>query len=127
MVEFLTEPWIDELCTALSASDDRSLRDIELTLQQVVSGAPGGEVAYWLRFDRGSVSGGLGHTEAADVTFAMDHDTALALARAELNHPAAFMQGMLNVTGNMGKLLKQQVALRVLGPAMASIGGARER
>ena len=31
------------------------------------------------------------------------------------------MQGMLKVTGNMGKLLQQQAALKVLAPAMKSI------
>jgi putative sterol carrier protein len=124
MAEFLSKPWIDEVCAALSASDDRSLGDVELTLQQVVTDAPGGEVAYWLTFDRGNVSGDLGRAGDADVTFAMDHSTALALAKAELNHQAAFMQGMLTVTGNMGKLLKQQAALTVLGPAMASVGAS---
>jgi putative sterol carrier protein len=122
MPEFLTEAWVGALCEQLSSSQDASLADVELTLQQVVTDAPGGEVAYWLSFERGSVTGDLGRTDAADVTFAMDHATALAIARAELNHQAAFMQGMLTVTGNMGKLLKQQIALKVLGPAMASVG-----
>jgi hypothetical protein len=31
------------------------------------------------------------------------------------------MQGMLKVTGNMGKLLQQQAALKVLSPVMSSI------
>ena len=124
MAEFLTKAWIDALGAALEASDDHTLRDIELTLQQVVKDAPDGDVAYWLTFDRGSVSGDLGHAADADVTFAMDHETAIALARAELNHQAAFMQGKLKVTGNMGKLLQQQAALTALAPAMAAIGGA---
>ena len=123
MAEFLTKPWVDELCAQLCRSDEGSLRDIELTLQQVVTDAPGGEVEFWLRFERGEISGDLGRADDADVTFAMDHDTALALARAELNHQAAFMQGMLNVTGNMGKLLQQQAALKVLGAAMTTVRG----
>ncbi len=122
MPEFLSKAWIDELCTKLSTSDDPTLREVDLTLQQIVTDAPGGLVAYWLTFDRGDVSGEIGRAEAADVTFEMDQATALALAGAELNHQAAFMQGMLKVTGNMGKLLQNQAALRTLAPAMSSIG-----
>jgi putative sterol carrier protein len=121
MPEFLSKAWVDTLCAALSTSDDHALREIELTLQQLVTDAPGGDVGYWLRFDRGVVSGDLGRAADADVTFEMDHTTAVALAGAELNHQAAFMQGMLKVTGNMGKLLQQQAALKVLSPVMSSI------
>ena len=121
MPDFLTKAWVDALCGALSASDDPTLRDLDVTLQQIVTGAPHGDAAYWLTFDRGAVSGDLGRADAADVTFEMDHATAVSLARDELNHQAAFMQGMLKVTGNMGKLLQQQAALKVLAPAMKSI------
>lgn len=121
MPEFGTKAWVDALCTALSGSDDHQLRDIELTLLQIVTDAPGGEVAYWLTFDRGVVTGDLGRSPDADVTFEMDQDTAAALGRGELNHQAAFMQGMLKVTGNMGKLLQNQHALKALGPAMVAI------
>lgn len=124
MPEFLSKAWVDALCTALAASDDRTLRDVDLTLQQVVADAPGGEVAYWLTLDRGDISGDVGRAPDADVTFEMDHATAVALAAAELNHQAAFMQGMLKVTGNMGKLLQNQAALKLLGPAMSSIAAA---
>jgi putative sterol carrier protein len=121
MPELLSKAWVEALCAALSASDDSALRDVELTLQQVVTDAPGGEIAYWLALERGSATGDIGRAPGADVTFEMDHATAVALAGAELNHQAAFMQGMLRVTGNMGKLLQNQAALKVLGPVMASI------
>ena len=121
MPSFGSEPWVDALCVALSATDDPTVRDITLTLQQVVSDAPGGEVAYWLTFDRGTITGNVGRAPSPDVTFEMDHATALALAACELNHQAAFMQGMLKVTGNMGKLLQNQNALKVLAPAMSAI------
>lgn len=117
----LSKDWLDALCATLSASDDHTVRAIQLTVQQVVTDAPSGEVAYWLAFDHGAVTGDLGRAANADVTFEMDHATAVALAGAELNHQAAFMQGMLKVTGNMGKLLQNQAALTALGPAMSAI------
>jgi putative sterol carrier protein len=123
MTKFLSPEWNDAFCSALAASDEASgpLADVELTLQQVVTATPDGDVAFWTTFAKGNVAGSLGRAPAPDVTLEMDYATATALSRAELNHQAAFMQGQLKVTGNMGKLLQHQAALQVLGPVMALI------
>jgi putative sterol carrier protein len=122
MVKFLSQEWANALSIALTSEDvRRDARDLEITVQQIVTGTSQGEAAFWTTFDRGDVSAGIGRATTPDVTFEMDEDTAVALSRAELNHQAAFMQGKLKVTGNVGRLLKQQDALKVLGPVMASI------
>ena len=119
-MRFLSEEWVDALVAALNGSSD--LRDVDVTIHQVVTGATDGDVAYWLAFDRGTVTGGTGApSDKADVTITMDHATATDLAREEINAQAAFMQGRLKVTGNMGKLLQHQAAIAALGPSMASI------
>lgn len=123
MTKFLTQDWIDAVFAALRASDDAraALGEVELTMQQHVTGTPDGQVSYWTVFENGDVAGGMGDAPKPDVTFAMDYETATAISRAELNHQAAFMQGKLKVTGNMGKLLLNQEALQMLGPAMCSV------
>jgi putative sterol carrier protein len=123
MVRFLSPEWTETVVDALNGSDDirQALKGVELVLQQVVTGAPEGDVSYWTRFEDGKVEGGLGQAESADVTITQDYETAAALSRAELNAQAAFMQGRLKVTGNMGKLLQNQSALDALGPVMAGI------
>ncbi len=123
MVRFLSSEWAEAVLEALNDSDDvrQALRSVELVLQQVVTGAPEGDVSYWTRFDDGKVEGGLGEAESADVTITQDYETAAALSRAEVNAQAAFMQGKLKVTGNMGKLLQNQSVLDALGPVMAGI------
>lgn len=123
MVRFLSPEWIKTVVDALNDSDDvrQALKGVELVLQQVVTGAPEGDVSYWTRFEDGKVEGGLGEADSADVTITQDYETAAALSRAELNAQAAFMQGKLKVTGNMGKLLQNQSALDALGPVMAGV------
>ena len=123
MPRFLSQEWVDAVTAALSSSEDArsALRDAALTLQQHVSGGPVGDLVIWTTFAEGRVAGGLGEAPQPDVTFEMGYDTATALARGELNHQAAFMQGKLKVTGNMGKLLLNQEALEMLGPAMAAV------
>ena len=121
MPEFGSSEWVDALIGALNASPDE-LRGVEVTIQQVVTGAPAGEVRYWTAFKEGTVEGAVGDAPSrADVTITQDFETARALSAGELNPQGAFMQGKLKVTGNMGKLLQHQDAIQALGPAMATI------
>lgn len=123
MARFLSAEWVDEMIDALNASAEvgAAIRGLDVTLQQVVTDAPGGEVRYWTRFADGTVSGGLGEADGADVTITQDHATAVALSRGELNAQAAFMQGKLSVGGNMAKLLQHQEAMRAIAPVLASL------
>jgi putative sterol carrier protein len=122
MSRFLSEEWVTELTAALASDDARTqVAGVDLTLQQIVTGSPDGEVSFWISLADEGVSGGLGRASAPDVTLTMDHETARALSRAELNHQAAFMQGKLTVTGNMGKLLKHQQVLKMFAPVMSEV------
>lgn len=123
MSRFGSQGWIDDVVAALRRSTEASgsLRGVSLRLQQIVSGTPDGDVSYWTVFEDGTVTGGIGEVADPDVTITQDHATAVALARGDLNAQAAFMQGKLKVTGNMGKLLQHQEAIAALGPVMASL------
>ena len=123
MAKFLSQEWADDVLAALNGSDDvrGAIKGVQLCIQQVVTGAPDGEVSYWTKLDDGTVSGALGEASDADVTITQDYDTAVAMNKAELNAQAAFMQGKLKVTGNMGKLLQNQGAMQALGPVLSSV------
>lgn len=124
MPKFLTQEWMDAVREALLQSNDvaSAVKGVELTVQQVVTDVPDqGEVQYWMRFDDGSVDAGIGGASDADVTITQDYDTAAEMNRGELNAQAAFMQGKLKVTGNMGKLLQHQGAIQALGPVLQQV------
>jgi predicted lipid carrier protein YhbT len=123
MAKFLSQEWLDAARDALNGSSDikSATKDVDLTIQQVVTGAPSGDVSYWTKFNDGSVEGALGDNPDADVTISQDYETAVALNKGELNAQAAFMQGKLKVTGNMGKLLQHQGVLQSVAPVMSSV------
>jgi putative sterol carrier protein len=123
MAKFLSEQWSTEAVAALNASEDvkAATKGVELTIQQVVTGAGGGEARYWVGIRDGTIEGGLGDAPAADVTITQDYETAASITRGELNPQAAFMQGRLKVTGNMGKLLQHQTAMQALFPVLAQL------
>ena len=123
MAKFLSQEWADDVLGALNGSDDvrGAIKGVQLCIQQVVTGAPEGETTYWTKFADGKVSGAIGDAGDADVTITQDYDTAVAMNKGELNAQAAFMQGKLKVTGNMGKLLQNQGAMQALGPVLSAV------
>ena len=123
MARFLSEEWSDQAVAALNASDDvrGATKDVHFTIQQVVTGAPNGEAKYWVELNDGVVRSGIGEAATPDVTITEDYETAVALARAEINPQAAFMQGKLKLAGNMGKLLHHQAAMAAIFPVLAAL------
>ncbi len=123
MARFLSEDWAREATAAAGASADlqEATKDVDLTMQQSVSGAPDGEATFFTRFRNGETTLGIGEAPDADIKITFDYETASEMDRGEVNAQAAFMQGRLKITGNMGKLLQNQDAVSALQQVLASL------
>jgi putative sterol carrier protein len=118
-VRFLSDEWAEELQTRLNASESfrKGLASATATVLQVIS-TPEGERRYWIRVDGGRIAMGSGDAPGADATIAQDYDTAVALARGELNAVAAYMTGKIKISGNLMTLMGLQGALSELPRVM---------
>ncbi|MDQ1437195.1 MAG: hypothetical protein QOK43_824 [Acidimicrobiaceae bacterium] len=126
MARYLSPEWFDEVNRA-TADDERIRTDtagVVLTIQQVVTDGPEGEIRYAVRVRRGEVQVVVGDDPEADVTITEDWGTAVAVASGELPAPAAFMTGRIRVGGNVGVLLDAQGSLQGLDAVFA---GLRDR
>jgi len=118
----LSEEWLDALhdhVAALGPLDSPT----RLALGQLVTGAPGGDVAYTIRVgggEAGEVRRGL---DGAAVTLVASYEVATAIASGT---PAADMlaKGQLKVRGDAGALLGAQDLLAALAPALALLSAA---
>jgi putative sterol carrier protein len=121
-VKFLSDEWIQEVKERLNASDGFRTGSVsaKATLQQVVSGSEG-ESRYWIVIDHGSVDMGPGDTPSPDATITQDYETAVALAKSEINPVSAFMSGKLKVGGSMMLLMQLQRAFAELPKVMAEM------
>ncbi len=120
MARFLTPDWFEDINAAAAGADDAA-PDVRLSLQQVVTGGPGGEVRYWVRVQGGRVATGLGELADPDVTITQPYDTAVAMSRGTLSAQAAVMTGRVRVSGNLALLTTHQGALQDLDGVFAPV------
>lgn len=118
-VKFLSDEWARQLKDGLNANTvfTDAIAGQRASIQQVIAD-PDGETHYWIRIEDGAIDMGIGDTDAPDATITQDRDTAVGMARAEVNPVSAFMTGKLRITGNLMLLMGLQTALGQLPVVM---------
>ncbi|HET8526909.1 MAG TPA: SCP2 sterol-binding domain-containing protein [Actinomycetota bacterium] len=121
-VQFLSPDWTEELEKRLNASDAfrAAAATADVTIQNVIN-TPDGPKRYWMRFEGGTVDLEAGDSDKPDATIEQDYDTAVALAKSELNPVTAFMTGKIRINGSMMLLMQLQGALSELAKEMQEI------
>ncbi len=122
-VKFLSEDWLNASNETLAGDADyqSATSTTDLTLQFVVTDAPGGDFEYNVTMASGSTSFAPGAMEGADATIRNNYDTAMAVSKGDLNTQAAFISGKLKVEGNLAKIMMNQSALTALAEALKGL------
>jgi hypothetical protein len=127
-VRYLSPDWIDAAGRALAA-DDRlgaALAGVTLTVEQVVTGGPDGPVTWHLAIADGKVALAAGPAPRADVRLSTDYPTAAGVAAGELAAQRAFVEGRLQVGGDLSLLIAHQRALAAVDDALAPVRAETE-
>jgi putative sterol carrier protein len=105
---YLTDEWLDAAQRAVDADSSlgRATKDVQLSVQQVVTDGPDGEATYRVVIDHGTVRVVRGDGPDATVTFIQSWDTATSIGRGELSAQGAFMTGLIRVRGDLPKLVE---------------------
>jgi putative sterol carrier protein len=105
---YLTQEWLDAAQRAVESDAGlaHATRDVQLTVQQVVTGGPAGDSAYYLAIDGGTVRVVSGEASEATITFIQNWETATAIGRGELSALGAFMTGLIRIRGDLPKLIE---------------------
>lgn len=118
MAEYLTAAWFDDVNAATTGVAGPVP---EVTVQQVVTGGPGGDVHYWVRVGPGGVRVGLGRAERPAATVAQSYATAVAVARGDTAVEAAFLAGRIDVRGDATALAPHREAVAAAVAALAAV------
>jgi putative sterol carrier protein len=104
MPKYLSQEWLDLFKDLAQEFPDRP--GASALMQYVITGTPEGDVSYVQAIEDGKMTDSrLGTDDAAEFTLTMGYEDAKKVQRSELDANAAFMQGKLKVTGNLGKLM----------------------
>jgi putative sterol carrier protein len=104
MAKYLTQEWLDLQKDLAQEFPERA--GASAVMQYVVTGGPEGDVKYYQRIENGKMlEDQMGEADDAEFTLTLGYDDAKKIQKGELDANAAFMQGRLKVTGNMGKLM----------------------
>jgi putative sterol carrier protein len=105
VAKYLTQEWLDE--AREMAKDQPERAGASAKMQYVISGGPDGDVKYYWILENGKLlESQLGNIAEPDFTMTMAYDDSVKIQQGELDVNAAFMQGKVKVTGNMGKLMQ---------------------
>ena len=126
-MRFLGPAWLAAFDRTLAESSEvvAATATTTLTLLQIVSGGPEGDVAYVVSVARGAVRVTPADADApADVTLASGWDTAVAIATGALSPHDAFTTGLVLVRGDIEALRAHAPALVGLDQATAALRAA---
>lgn len=123
MARYLSAEWFDEVNQAARDSPElaEATRNVRLTLQQVVTGGPDGDVRYWVTVDGGHVEAGLGQAPDPDVTVTQSYETAVAVSTGSLGAQAAVMDGRIRLSGDTAVLWEHHETLAGLDAVFAPV------
>ena len=123
MPRYLTQEWLDAAQRAVESDGALAdaTRDVQLTMQQVVTGGPDGDAAYHVAIDDGTVRVLNGEASDATVTFIQNWETATAVGRGELSAQGAFMTGLIRVRGDLPKLVEHGSVFGGIGDVFADL------
>ena len=122
-VTYLSQEWIDQYNAAMAGDEAvrAAAKGKSAVLQMVISGAPQGEVRYWLRIADGGVAAGLGDNPDAEVTISQSYETSAEVNKGELDGQKAFMQGKVKISGKMLKMMQLRSPLEKVQAALNTI------
>ncbi|MGH2737206.1 MAG: SCP2 sterol-binding domain-containing protein [Actinomycetota bacterium] len=120
-IKFLSEEWAKAVTEAVNSNDafKQQAQGKTVKIQQVVTTPE--ETRYFFRLEDGQAQVSVGELPDAEATLTQDYDTAVALAKNELNATAAYMGGKLKIQGDLMKLMQLQGMFNTLPQAIKEL------
>jgi len=122
-VDYLSNEWITRVAEGIAANEKiKTLaKQNTVSVTQVVTGTPRGEVTYHLESRDGKISFASGPAKVSDIAFTQDWGTAVGVATGKVNAQEAFISGKIRFKGDHERVIATQPLFLALDEVFSAV------
>ena len=122
-VDYLSNEWITRVAEGIAANEKiKTLaKQNTVSVTQVVTGTPRGEVTYHLESRDGKISFASGPAKVSDIAFTQDWGTAVGVATGKVNAQEAFISGKIRFKGDHERVIATQSLFLALDEVFSAV------
>ena len=122
-VDYLSNEWINAVAEGIKLNNEIAVvgRDNTISVTQIITGTPHGDVTYHLESREGKITFASGPATASDIAFTQDWATAVGVATGKINAQEAFISGKIRFKGDHERVIATQPLFLALDQVFSAV------
>ncbi|MFM9121865.1 MAG: SCP2 sterol-binding domain-containing protein [Actinomycetota bacterium] len=122
-VDYLSNEWITRVAEGITANEKLTTlaKPNTVSVTQLLTGTPRGEVTYHLESRDGKISFASGPAKVSDIAFTQDWGTAVGVATGKINAQEAFISGKIRFKGDHERVIATQPLFLALDEVFSAV------
>jgi len=122
-VDYLSIEWINAVADIIKTNSEiiAVARENTVSVTQIVTGTPHGDVTYHLESRDGQLNFGKGPAKVSDIAFTQDWQTAVGVATSKINAQEAFISGKIRFKGDHERVIATQPLFLALDAVFSAV------
>ncbi len=122
-VDYLSKEWIRAVAEGIKLNKEISVvaRDNTVSVTQIITGTPQGDVTYHLESRDGEITFASGPATVSDIAFTQDWATAVGVATGKINAQEAFISGKIRFKGDHERVIATQPLFLALDAVFSAV------
>ena len=122
-VDYLSNEWIRAVAEGIKLNSEIAAvaRDNTVSVTQIVTGTPHGDVTYHLESRDGKIVFASGPATVSDIAFTQDWQTAVGVAMGKINAQEAFISGKIRFKGDHERVIATQPLFLALDQVFSAV------
>ena len=122
-VDYLSNEWINAVAEGIKLNHEIAVvaRDNTISVTQIITGTPHGDISYHLESRDGKITFASGPATVSDIAFTQDWATAVGVATGKINAQEAFISGKIRFKGDHERVIATQPLFLALDQVFSAV------
>ena len=122
-VDYLSNEWINAVAEGIKLNNEIAIvaRDNTISVTQIITGTPHGDISYHLESRDGKITFASGPATVSDIAFTQDWATAVGVATGKINAQEAFISGKIRFKGDHERVIATQPLFLALDQVFSAV------